>query len=150
MAGPFQGHTDCILSVAYSPDGNHIVSGSEDKTIRVWDPHSGQCIAGPFQGHTGPITSIAYSPDGSCIVSGSEDLTIKVWALQDLLSFGERYCQEDGWIELSRGACFFWIPSWARHAFYLPTHTLVVSPYQTYKLDFSDFSYGESWVLCWK
>ncbi|KAG8215380.1 WD40-repeat-containing domain protein [Butyriboletus roseoflavus] len=150
VAGPFQGHTNWVLSVAYSPNGNHIVSGSEDNTIRIWDPNTGQCMAGPFQGHTRPVNSVAFSPDGSHIVSGSADFSIKVWALQDLILFGEMHQQEDGWIELSDGACFCWIPSWARHAFYLPVHTLVTSSHHTYKFDFSDFLYGESWVLCWK
>jgi WD40 repeat protein len=73
-----QGHTS-VTSVAYSPDGSHIVSGSEDNTIRVWNPTTGQCIAGPFQGHTSWVSSVAYSPDGSHIVSGSWDNTIRVW-----------------------------------------------------------------------
>ena len=46
-----QGHTDSVTCVAYSPDGSHIASGSEDMTIRVWNPTTGQCTAGPFQGH---------------------------------------------------------------------------------------------------
>ena len=175
IAGPFLGHTGGVISVAYSPDGSHIVSGSDDKTIRVWNPTTGQCIAGPFQGHTNPIKSVAYSSDGSQIVSGSSDKTIRVWnapsgqciagtfqghrandlsmkvlTLPGLASFGEMYQQEDGWIELSNGACFCWIPSWARTAFYLPVHSLVISRHQTYKLDFGNFLYGESWISCWK
>jgi WD40 repeat protein len=81
IAGPFQGHTSFVTSVAYSPDGSHIVSGSRDSTIRVWNPTTGQCIAGPFQGHMEGVHSVAYSPDGSHIVSGSGDHTIRVWDL---------------------------------------------------------------------
>ena len=73
------GHTYYVSSVAYSPDGKHIVSGSEDKTIRVWNATTGQCVAGPFRGHTGYITSVAYSPDGRHIVSGSQDMAIRIW-----------------------------------------------------------------------
>ncbi|KAN0085996.1 Quinonprotein alcohol dehydrogenase-like superfamily [Tylopilus felleus] len=79
VAGPFQGHTDSVLSVAYSPDGSYIVSSSWDNTIMVWNASTGQCVAGPFQGHTDSVSSIAYSPDGSHIVSGSSDNTIMVW-----------------------------------------------------------------------
>jgi len=73
------GHTEWVTSVAYSPEGTHIVSGSWDRTIRVWNATTGQCVAGPLQGHTSSVTSIAYSPDGTYIVSGSWDNTIRVW-----------------------------------------------------------------------
>ena len=78
MAGQFQGHASTIWSVAYSSDGRHIVSGSWDNTVRVWDVTTGQTVAGPFQGHTSAIWSIAYSPDGESIVSGPNDHSIKV------------------------------------------------------------------------
>ena len=74
-----QGHINAVSSVAYSPDGRHIVSGSWDNTIRVWNATTGQCVAGPFQGHTREVNSVAYSPDGRHIVSGSIDKTIRVW-----------------------------------------------------------------------
>ena len=74
-----QGHTDPVTSVAYSPDETHIVSGSEDNTIRVWNVITGQLVAGPFHGHTGWISSVAYSPDGIHVVSGSWDNTLRVW-----------------------------------------------------------------------
>ena len=67
-----------LLSVALSPDGMRIVSGSRDKT-RVWDARTGDTIAGPFNGHTGSVSSVAFSPDGSCIIPGSRDKTIRVW-----------------------------------------------------------------------
>ena len=79
IADSFQGHTASVNCVAYSPNGSHIVSGSDDKTIRIWNPTTGQCIAGPFQGHTEPVGSVAYSYDGSHIVSGAWDDTIRVW-----------------------------------------------------------------------
>jgi WD40 repeat protein len=52
VAGPFTGHTDSVWSVAFSPDGQHIVSGSEDQTICVWNATTGEMVAGPFTGHT--------------------------------------------------------------------------------------------------
>ena len=132
IAGPFQGHTEGVKSVAYSPDGSHIVSGSKDNTIRVWNPTTmaGQCIAGPFQDHK------------------ADDLSVKDGLTS--LKFREICQQQDGWIELSNGACFCWIPPWARHDFYLPIHSLIISPRQPYKPDYSNFVYGESWVSCWK
>jgi WD40 repeat protein len=65
--------------VAFSPDGKCIVSGSSDKTIRVWNADSGAVISGPFEGHTNSVMSVAFSPDGKRIVSGSSDKTIRVW-----------------------------------------------------------------------
>ncbi|KIM29868.1 hypothetical protein M408DRAFT_108366 [Serendipita vermifera MAFF 305830] len=83
---PFQnvlfGHTNQVWSVKFSPDGKCIVSGSEDKTIRVWDVETGQAVGTPLKGHTGMINSITVSPDSKCIVSGSEDRTIQVWDIE--------------------------------------------------------------------
>ncbi|CUA73247.1 putative WD repeat-containing protein alr3466 [Nostoc sp, PCC 7120] [Rhizoctonia solani] len=62
-----------------SPDGSQIVSGSFDKTIRVWDVDRGIAIVGPLKGHTGSVSSIALSPSGSQIVSGSWDCNLRLW-----------------------------------------------------------------------
>ena len=47
-----QGHTNLVNSVAFSPDGRHLVSGSFDQTIRVWDALTGGQVGNPLQGHT--------------------------------------------------------------------------------------------------
>ncbi|KAH9069764.1 hypothetical protein EDB83DRAFT_401332 [Lactarius deliciosus] len=61
------------------PDGQRIVSGSSDRTIRVWTATTGDTEAGPFTGHTSSVTSVAFSPpDGQRIVSYSHDWTIHV------------------------------------------------------------------------
>ena len=70
---------EAVRSVAFSPDGQHIVSGSDDGTIRIWNAKTGETAAGPFTGHTGPVLSVAFSPDGQHIVSGSDDETVRVW-----------------------------------------------------------------------
>ena len=72
------GHTSLVTSVAISPDGKHIVGGSDEDTIKVWDAYTGRCEQ-TLQGHQSAVTSIALSPDGKHIVSGSVDNTIKVW-----------------------------------------------------------------------
>ncbi|KIM86900.1 hypothetical protein PILCRDRAFT_815342 [Piloderma croceum F 1598] len=74
-----EGHTGWVSSVAFSQDGKHIVSGSHDQTIRVWDSETGDVVLGPLEGHTHGVKSVAFSQDGKRIVSGSNDQTIHVW-----------------------------------------------------------------------
>ncbi|KAG8723709.1 hypothetical protein FRC09_002099 [Ceratobasidium sp. 395] len=73
------GHTSSMLSVAYSPDGAYIASGSYYKTIRIWDARTGKPVGQPLTGHTELVSSVAYSPDGAYIASGSGDKTIRIW-----------------------------------------------------------------------
>ena len=72
------GHSRAVKSVAFSPDGSRIVSGSWDSTIRLWDAETGDAI-GKLKGHPGFVFSVAFSPDGSRIVSGSWNSTIRLW-----------------------------------------------------------------------
>jgi WD40 repeat protein len=73
-----KGHTDLVRSVAYSPDGMTLASGSQDKTIKLWDVKAGKQQA-TLKGHTDWVYSVAYSPDGKTLASGSWDKTIKLW-----------------------------------------------------------------------
>ncbi|KZT50053.1 hypothetical protein CALCODRAFT_229473 [Calocera cornea HHB12733] len=70
---------ESIWSVAFSPDGNRIVSGSYDKTIRVWDAQTGMMIGESPKGQATVVYSLAFSPDYKWIVSGSGDNTIRLW-----------------------------------------------------------------------
>ncbi|KAJ6559973.1 quinon protein alcohol dehydrogenase-like superfamily [Mycena capillaripes] len=70
---------DAVQSVAFSPDGRRIVSGSYDNTIRIWDSETGAALGAPLTGHSGRVLSVAFSPDGRRIVSGSDDNTIRIW-----------------------------------------------------------------------
>jgi len=72
------GHGDWVGSIAFSPDGKRIISGSGDKTIKVWDAVTGAEVM-TLRGHGNMVNSAAFSPDGKRIVSGSADKTIKVW-----------------------------------------------------------------------
>ena len=74
----FTGHTDGVTSVAISPDGRYALSGSRDKTLRLWEVATGKEIR-QFTGHTGGVWSVAFSPDGRYALSGSEDKTLRLW-----------------------------------------------------------------------
>jgi uncharacterized protein YjiK len=82
----FTGHTDVVTSVAYSPDGQMAVSGSEDETLILWDVKTGNALR-PLIGHGDRVTSVAFSPDGKTVVSGSADKTVILWDVEtgDLL-----------------------------------------------------------------
>jgi dipeptidyl aminopeptidase/acylaminoacyl peptidase len=72
------GHGGPVLSVAWSPDGNRIVTASADKTARVWVVDGGREIA-RLKGHFAEVNSAVWSPDGRCIVTTSADATARVW-----------------------------------------------------------------------
>jgi len=74
----FTGHTGDVRSVAFSPDGTTIASGSDDNTIRLWNTATGQLLH-TLTGHTASVDSVAFSPDGKTIVSGSDDNSLKLW-----------------------------------------------------------------------
>ena len=76
------------MSVAYSPDGRHIISGSSDHTIRIWDAKTGTPVGDPLVGHTELVSSVAYSPNGRHIISGSHDHTIRIWDAETGASVG--------------------------------------------------------------
>ena len=73
-------HTKSVWSVAYSPDGKTALTGSDDKTVILWDLQSGKRIQ-TLKGHTSGVTSVAYSPDGKTALTGSFDGTTRSWDL---------------------------------------------------------------------
>jgi WD40 repeat protein len=73
-----QGHRRCITSVAFSPDGNYITSGSADSTIKLWSVNRLKEIT-TLKGHSDAVTAVAFSCDGKYLASGSDDSTIKLW-----------------------------------------------------------------------
>src|SRR5262245_10201635 len=72
------GHQSSIETVAFSPDGKLIASGSIDRTIKLWDVATGRELR-TLSGHSDHVNSVAFSPDGKSVASGSWDRTIKLW-----------------------------------------------------------------------
>ncbi|MBN2394416.1 MAG: hypothetical protein JXR84_27020 [Anaerolineae bacterium] len=83
---PLTGHKSGVNSVAFSPDGQSLASGSVDNTIILWDvtdPRAPTPLGAPLTGHTGDVWSVAFSPDGQTLASGSSDGTIILWDVTD-------------------------------------------------------------------
>ncbi|KAJ7610042.1 hypothetical protein DFH06DRAFT_1246578 [Mycena polygramma] len=120
VAGPFTGHTQSILAVKFSPDGTHIVSGSTDRTVRVWK--------------VDPIKQISTSAPKNSPCDNSRELFL--------------FDRNSGWIQNREGAFLLWIPPWLREGLYLPHNTLVISATGTTKLDLSRFVHGTEWTKC--
>ena len=75
---PLIPHAITVTSVAFSPDGARVLSGSQDWTLKLWDAASGQLIR-TFDAHSSRVASVAFSPDGTRLLSGSWDKTLKLW-----------------------------------------------------------------------
>src|SRR5438309_1059820 len=81
-SGPdhWQGHTDRVLSVVYSPTGRYLLSAAQDRTIRLWSVTRGREIC-RLEGHTGLVRSVVFSADESRALSASYDGTMRLWDL---------------------------------------------------------------------
>lgn len=74
----WEGQTGRIQSLAWSPDGSHLVAGSEDGTACVWNVITGELIL-TFRAHHGSVNLVAWSPDGKQIASGGSDRLVFIW-----------------------------------------------------------------------
>ncbi len=73
-----KGHKNIVVPVAITADNRRVISGSNDKTVRVWDVESGKCLS-ILKGHTNYVGGVAVTADGRRIVSSSRDNTMRVW-----------------------------------------------------------------------
>lgn len=74
--------SDEMQSVAFSPDGKLVASGSSDATVRIWSTETGQPVGPPLRGHLGTVLDVAFNPDGHTIVSGGADGTVREWDIK--------------------------------------------------------------------
>ena len=90
----FKGHTDEVIAVAVTRDGQHVISSSADNTVKVWSVASKSLVStcgeednedDDIEGHTADVYAVAAMPDGQRILSGADDKTVRVWLLNGTL-----------------------------------------------------------------
>jgi WD40 repeat protein len=125
-----------IWSVAFSPDGNQIVSGMDSiPYIQMWDVGTGTLVSLPFEGHTGWIRCIAFSPNGQLVASGSGDNTVRIWDARlgrDL--FGAMVEHRDTVMSVAFSPDGSWLASSSKNVVVWDTKTgrLVAGPFPGY------------------
>ncbi len=72
-----EGHNDIVWSIAFSPDGKLLASGSRDRTIKLWHPNG--ALIQTLEDHSDAITGLSFNPDGQTLASASRDKTVKLW-----------------------------------------------------------------------
>ena len=73
-----RGHSRQINAIAFTKDGELLVSASDDQTSRVWDPETGRALR-VLRGHVGSVRSAAFSHDGTLVVTAGDDRTVRLW-----------------------------------------------------------------------
>jgi WD40 repeat protein len=86
VGAPFSGHTDDVLAIAFTNDGQTMATGSADKRVRFWQVASRTPRGSPVIGHTADVSDVAFSPDGGTLLSGSWDTTARAWRVPETFS----------------------------------------------------------------
>ena len=151
-----------VTAVAYSSDGQFIVSSDFDGHVRMWDPNTRECLEPVLYGHARGPSSVAISSDGRFLVTGSYDKTIRRWDLgkarslvverndNPLASLAlARY--EGNWLVSPSGELLLWVPIEYRGNLEIGGHSRVISTHRVIvTADDGVLHQGEQWTRCWR
>ena len=154
------GHAKRVWSVAYSPDGRRIISGSEDMSIQIWDGMAGTGVENPPAGHTDEFKSIVHSPDSHHIVStsGGEATYASGSVPHDPIPLSSssgpihpQFCLQpdtNGWVRDTEDGLLYWVPPDCRAGLHSPALLTIplTSNVRSIFLDFTDFAFGTAWT----
>lgn len=135
------GHNNIINSLAFSPDGRMLASGSYDSTIKLWDLSSGGREIRTLTGHTGSIATLAFNNDGRFVVSGSDDGSARLWNTKsgDLAATLVSLNKGEDWLVVTPDGLFDGSPSgWNQILWRFSPNTFDVSPVEIF---FNEYYY---------
>jgi WD40 repeat protein len=76
------GHTSAVAALAFRPGGALLVSAGKDRTVRLWDPASGQALKS-LEGHNAWVQGVVFAAQGTRLASVGADATVRLWDLTD-------------------------------------------------------------------
>ncbi len=92
-----RGHDLQVDSLAFSPDGSQLASGSDDHTIRLWSTRTGR-FEGELPGHTDMVQALLYSDDATMLASSGQDGTVRLWSVPERAPLGDALADSAGYV----------------------------------------------------
>ncbi|GAB1524351.1 hypothetical protein RhiTH_007504 [Rhizoctonia solani] len=168
---------DFITSIEFSPNGMRLVSGSYDKSVRIWDMQTGEQLVACGEvednthgddkdsdndrAHRKEVNSVAFSPNGRYVASGSDDMTVCIWDAEnangqhvslnlDHQTWTDSWSvDEEGWVVL-HGDRVVWVPSDLRPCLMCPPEDFMIADRGCLILNLDGLNVGEKWQDCYQ
>jgi len=158
-AWELQGHSG-VLTVQFSPSGQHIVSGAYDGSVCIWDMEN-KAILHKLHGHTAAIRSVVVTPDNSRLVSCSDDETIRIWNFAEVASPESQYergplpnlslaRRKNGWIVGPADELLLWVPTDYLSYLAIDGTILIAKHTVTLTVPEGGICDGTNWTACWR